>query len=198
MAQRQPQRHPGFEETPPRGHQHEDATNATLDREAREYVERHVDPELLPPDHEPGRIGRAFDALTRTEDPVAIAQGAFYMATGAWPLLNMPSFEAVTGPKTDRWLVKTVGALVAVSGAAMTSAGLRGRITPETRLLAMASSLALAVVDIVYARKRRISRIYLLDAAAEIGLVIAWLTAMGRQPDDLEAVPAQASVTMHA
>jgi len=165
--------------------------DTALDREAREYVERHVDPDLLPPpEQEPGAIARAFDAFTRSEDPIAVTQGAFYVATGVWPLINMPSFEAITGAKTDRWLVKTVGALVAVSGAAMASAGLRGRITPETRLLAMASSLALTAVDVVYARQRRISRIYLLDAVAEIGLVIAWLVAMERQPDDLGAVPA--------
>ena len=168
-----------------------EAADSTLEREAQEYVERHVDPELLPPpEPEPGFVARTLDALTRTEDPIALTQGAFYMATGAWPLINIASFEAVTGPKTDRWLVKTVGALVALSGAAMASAGLRGRITPETRLLAMGSSLALAAVDVVYARKRRISRIYLLDAVAEVGLVLAWLTAMGRQPDELEPVPA--------
>ncbi|HET6614801.1 MAG TPA: hypothetical protein VFH62_02840 [Dehalococcoidia bacterium] len=169
----------------------DDAVDATLEREAQEYVERHVDPDLLPPpEPEPGRVGRAFDVLTRTEDPIAIAQGTFFVASGVWPLINMPSFEAVTGPKMDRWLVKTVGALVAVSGAAMASAGLRGRITPETRLLAMGSSLALAAIDVVYARRKRISRIYLLDAVAEIGLVLAWLTAMGRQPDELEPAPA--------
>jgi len=164
-----------------------------LDYEAYDYVMRHADPELLPEDErviEQGKIGRAVDAFTRTEEPVAIAQGAFFLATGVWPLLHMPSFEAVTGPKTDRWLVKTVGVLVTVAGAAITSAGLRRRITPETRLLAMASSIGLAAIDIVYARRKRISRIYLLDAAAEAGLLVAWLTALSKQPDELEPVAA--------
>ena len=34
------------------------------------------------------------------------AQGALYVVTGVWPLLHMASFEAVTGPKTDDWLVR--------------------------------------------------------------------------------------------
>jgi hypothetical protein len=127
-----------------------------------------------------------MDEFTRTEQPVAIAQGAFFVATGVWPLLHITSFEKVTGPKADRWLVKTVGALVTVVGAAVTTAGIRKRITPETRMLAMGSSLSLAVIDLVYTRRRRISKIYLLDAFAELSLVFLWLTAIGRQPDEPE------------
>jgi hypothetical protein len=162
------------------------ASGTALDREAQEFVERHVDPELLPEPREPGMIGRSIDVFTSTEQPVAIAQGAFFVATGAWALLHMASFESVTGPKVDRWLVKTVGALVTVIGAAVASAGIRKRITPETRLLAMASSISLAAIDVVYTRRRRISRVYLLDAAAELSLVFLWLTAIGRQPDEPE------------
>lgn len=39
-------------------------------------------------------------------------QGIYYVASGLWPLLHMRSFEAVTGPKRDKWLVNTVGALI--------------------------------------------------------------------------------------
>lgn len=165
------------------------AVDGALEHEAYDYVMRHVDPQLLPPQERPKHrslVERAIDAFTRTEEPVALAQGTFFVATGAWPLLHMPSFEALTGPKIDRWLVKTVGVLVTVTGAAIASAGLRRRITPETRLLAMASSLGLAAIDVAYARRRRISRVYLLDAAAEAGLVAAWLTAASRQPHGLE------------
>ena len=35
-------------------------------------------------------------------------------ATGIWPLLDIESFQDVTGSKTDLWLVRTVGVLVAV------------------------------------------------------------------------------------
>jgi hypothetical protein len=41
----------------------------------------------------------------------------------------MPSFLAVTGPKTDLWFVQTVGALIAVVGAALLLAACSGRIT---------------------------------------------------------------------
>ncbi|MEX0750325.1 MAG: hypothetical protein WD359_05900 [Dehalococcoidia bacterium] len=167
--------------------------DSALDFEAYDYVMRHADPELLPEEErsvERGAVGRAAEAFTRTEEPVALAQGIFFIATGVWPLVHMQSFEAVAGPKTDRWLVKTVGALVTIAGAAIASAGLRRRITPQTRVLALASALALATIDVVYARRKRISRVYLLDAVAQAGLVVTWLTAISRQPDERSAVAA--------
>ena len=47
---------------------------------------------------------------------LALLQGIFYVATGVWPLIDIVSFQVVTGPKTDLWLVKTVGVLVTVIG----------------------------------------------------------------------------------
>lgn len=113
-------------------------------------------------------------------DALAVAQGAFYVATGVWPLLHMRSFEAVTGEKTDDWLVRTVGALIAVAGVTMTVAGLRRRVTPEIALLAAGSAAALAAVDLVYTHKGVIPPVYLLDAVAEAGLIGAWTAAAAR------------------
>ncbi len=50
---------------------------------------------------------------------VIFTQGAYYLLTGVWPLINMDSFERVTGAKTDKWLVKTVGVLVAAIGGSL-------------------------------------------------------------------------------
>jgi hypothetical protein len=94
----------------------------------------------------------------------------------------MRSFQRVTGPKTDLWLVKTVGGLIAVVGGVLTLAGLRGRVGPETTSLAMGSAAFLSAIDVTYVSKRRISRVYLLDAAAELGLVALWATALRRRP----------------
>ena len=108
---------------------------------------------------------------------LALSQGLFYAATGIWPLVHMRSFEAVTGPKVDRWLVRTVGALIGVAGGAMISAAQRGRVTPEIRALAAGSAAVLAVIDLTYVAKKRIAPVYLLDAAAELALVGAWALA---------------------
>lgn len=104
-------------------------------------------------------------------------QGAVYVLTGVWPLLSMRTFLAVTGPKTDLWLVKTVGALVAVVGAALLLAAYRHEYVPAIGLLAAGAAASLAAVDVVYVAQRRIGRVYLLDAPGEALLVVLWLVA---------------------
>jgi hypothetical protein len=107
---------------------------------------------------------------------IAVIQGLYFLLTGIWPIVHIESFLMVTGPKVDLWLVKTVGVLVAVIGAVLLSASRSRRITNEIVLLAVGSALGLAIIDVVYAR--RVSPVYLADAAAELGLVVLW--AVGR------------------
>jgi len=104
-------------------------------------------------------------------------QGIFYGLTGVWPLLSMRTFLAVTGPKVDLWLVRTVGILIAVIGLTLLLATRRRRIGSELVLLAAGSAAGLAGIDLVYALGDRISDVYLVDAVVEIVLVIAWVGA---------------------
>ena len=112
------------------------------------------------------------------QSTISILQGLYYLPTGIWPLVSLRTFMAVTGPKVDGWLVKTVGALITVVGAVLMLAGLRGRATPELRLLAVGSAAGLAAIDVVYVARRRISPIYLLDALGEVILIGSWVAAM--------------------
>jgi hypothetical protein len=111
---------------------------------------------------------------------LALVQGVFYAATGLWALVDLDSFMAVTGPKTDRWLVKTVGILVTVIGAVLLFAWRRGAVPAEVVLLAAGSALSLAAIDLVYVSSGTIPPIYLLDAVAEVGLALAWMPAARR------------------
>jgi hypothetical protein len=110
-------------------------------------------------------------------DRMAQLQGGFFLAGGIWPLLHMRSFEAVTGPKVDRWLVKTVGLLLSVIGLMLIGAARRGRVTPELAAVGAGSAASLAAIDVVYVARRRISPIYLLDAAAQLAIIAGWLRA---------------------
>ena len=89
---------------------------------------------LLPTPPTQGRRDRA--------EVLAMAQGAYNAATGVWALADIDSFQAVTGPKVNEWLVKTVGVLVTVIGG--TLGGLAGwrRATPEAGLLALGGARA--------------------------------------------------------
>ena len=103
---------------------------------------------------------------------LALVQGVFYTATGLWSLVDLDSFMAVTGPKTDHWLVKTVGLLIAVIGASLLAAA--ARPSRGSKILGAGSAAALGGVDVVYALKGRISKIYLADAVVEALLVGLW------------------------
>src|SRR3954463_8414121 len=94
---------------------------------------------------------------------LAIAQGVYFAATGIWPIVDMRSFEAVTGPKVDKWLVRTVGVIVAVIGGALFSAGARRSVTPEIAGLAICLVAGLGLIDLIYASRGRISKVYLAD-----------------------------------
>jgi len=109
----------------------------------------------------------------------AAVQGLYYLGTGVWPLVSLDAFLAVTGPKTDLWLVQAFGGLVAVVGIALLVAAWRG-VSAEAVTLAVGGALALAAVDVVFVSKRVIGPVYLLDAVAEVGLLAGWGLAAAR------------------
>ena len=109
-------------------------------------------------------------------------QGIYYVISGLWPLFHMASFEAITGPKVDDWLVRMVGLLAAVIGMTLLVAVRRRSRELELLVLAVGSALAFAVVDIWYALGGVISRLYLADAAVEL-LLVALLAATSRRDD---------------
>jgi hypothetical protein len=105
---------------------------------------------------------------------VALVQGIYFFVTGLWPLLSMRTFLIVTGPKTDLWLVKTVGMILAVIGAVLILAQINAEINTSIIVLAIGSSISLALVEFIYVAKRVISPIYLGDAVVELILVAWW------------------------
>ena len=99
---------------------------------------------------------------------------AYLVATGVWPLVHRRSFEAVTGPKRDFWLVRTVGGLAAATGATLGIAVVRGRRSPETVALALGTGLVFGLADLRAARTE--SAIYLGDVVVQLALTApAWL-----------------------
>jgi hypothetical protein len=107
------------------------------------------------------------------------AQGAYYLATGAWSVVHRDSFEAVSGRKTDYWLVRTVGLLAAAIGATLVVATRGERVAAEAAMLGVAAGSAFTAVDVVYVARRRIRPVYLGDAAVH-GL-LGFLALSGRR-----------------
>jgi hypothetical protein len=105
---------------------------------------------------------------------VLLIQSIYYFVTALWALIHIRSFMEITGPKTDVWLVKTVAVLLlAIAISFFTSFFLRTIHIP-VMTLAIACCLVLLFIDCYYVWNGTISKIYLLDALAEVFLLILW------------------------
>jgi hypothetical protein len=109
-----------------------------------------------------------------THQQMARLQGGYYLATGLWPLIHMKSFLAVTGPKKDLWLVRTVGILVSCMGGHLLQCARSQPAAQNARSLAVSAAIGLGAVDTWYSARRVISPVYLLDSAAEAVLIALW------------------------
>jgi hypothetical protein len=81
------------------------------------------------------------------------------------------------GPKVDHWLVRTVAGLMIVIGTVQISAGSSTEALQQARRIGVGTALTLGTIDIVYAPRGRISKMYLVDALLEGAWILAWLSA---------------------
>ena len=102
---------------------------------------------------------------------VLLAQGGYYVATGVAPFVSRRLFEAFTGPKSDWWLVQTVGGLVTAIGGALIASAARRETPPELLAVAAGSAGTLAAIDVVHVARGRIAATYLIDAAIQAGIL---------------------------
>ena len=106
---------------------------------------------------------------------LARAQGLFNVIGGAWPIVNLRSFEWVYGKKNDVFLQKTVGGLLFSIGCVQLLAQDSDDGITLARRLGIATATTLLMVDLVYIPKREMRLTYLQDLACEIGWIAAWL-----------------------
>jgi hypothetical protein len=111
---------------------------------------------------------------------LAIGQGGYYVSTGVWSLLGIGTFQWVTGRKTDIWLVKTVGLLVAAIGATLLVSSTRPQPKMEAFTLGAGSAAAPGAVETFYAARRRISPIYAIDGLVQFAIVAGWIGLLKR------------------
>ena len=97
----------------------------------------------------------------------------YLVTTGVWSLAHRKSFERITGPKEDYWLVQTVGALAIAIGASLGIAARARRHEAETIVLGAASWIAFGLASVRASQTE--SRVYLGDALLEIAFLAAWL-----------------------
>jgi hypothetical protein len=102
-------------------------------------------------------------------------QAIYIFVMAIWPIIHIESFMEVTGPKTDIWLVKTVGALlIPISITMITHLVIHSETKPLT-MLGGSTALAFICIDLYYSLNDTISNIYLADAAIEFFFLIGWI-----------------------
>ncbi|MFF8606849.1 hypothetical protein ACF06X_12995 [Streptomyces sp. NPDC015346] len=119
-----------------------------------------------------------------TTNPATVARlhGWFHVVTGVWPLIHRRSFERITGPKADVWLLQTVSGLLVVIGGTQIRAARTETGTALARTLGTGAAVTLFLIDVSYATPGRIRRVYLLDAVFQA----LWLTAWQRAEQTTE------------
>ena len=105
---------------------------------------------------------------------VLLIQTIYYFITALWALIHIRSFMEVTGPKTDVWLVKTVGVLLLTISISLITSFFLKKINIPVITLAISCCLVLVFIDCYYVWNGTISKIYLFDAVAEVFLLILW------------------------
>lgn len=106
---------------------------------------------------------------------MATIQGAYFFITGIWPIVDIKSFQLVTGPKTDLWLVKMVGLLTVAISLLLFVIAKRRLITTESIVLILGSSISYLSIDVYYSLNRVISYIYLADAVLQLIIILIWV-----------------------
>ena len=113
--------------------------------------------------------------MSRPDVPLLV-QAAYYLIGGMWPVAHVRSFEAVTGPKPDRFVVESAGMLFSAAGLALAAAAATGR-DRSSRVLSAA--LPAASATMAYRHRADIRRTYHADAAAQ-ALLALWVHRSGR------------------
>ncbi|MFJ5697490.1 hypothetical protein [Arthrobacter sp. NPDC093139] len=111
---------------------------------------------------------------------IARSHGLYNVITGLWPLAHMRSFELVFGPKSDTWLVRTVAGLLIANGLAQLRTVDSSDSLAQARRIGIGTAATLAFIDAFYGFSGRISKMYLLDAAAEVTWILLWQASRGR------------------
>ncbi len=107
-------------------------------------------------------------------------QGVYTLLTALWGLLDIDSFMAVTGSKTDIWLVKTVSVLLVAIALSLLSGLIDGSYKLPIAILGLSTSIAMASIDFYYTITDTISNVYAVDGIIEILFIIGWIFCIYR------------------
>jgi hypothetical protein len=109
---------------------------------------------------------------------IIFLQIIYFFTTALWPLVDIKSFEKITGPKTDEWLVKTVSFLILAIAIALFQSWRAKSYPPAIIALAVVSCLGLAAIDFYFSAAKIIDPVYALDGILQVVFVFNWVLVL--------------------
>lgn len=113
-------------------------------------------------------------------------QGIYTLITAIWPIVHIESFMAVTGPKHDIWLVKTVGALLIPVGCCLLTYTIIQTDRRPALILGSLSALAFMVIDFYYSLNDVIADVYLVDGFLQVTFFGVWMYIVMKHVDTIK------------
>ena len=111
---------------------------------------------------------------------LCFVQGMYTLVTALWAIVDINSFMAITGPKTDTWLVKTVAVLL-IPFAICFLLGVRSNTDGFLIIvLGLTSAMGLIFIDFYYSMNGTISRIYQADGVLQAIFFLLWIYILAR------------------
>lgn len=99
-------------------------------------------------------------------------QGGYYFITGLWPIISITTFEKITGPKVDKWLVQSFGALTLSISISLLVASYEGTAGYSALILSIGTAISFIFCEIIFCLKGFISYVYLIDAILHV--ILLW------------------------
>ena len=118
---------------------------------------------------------------------LALAQGAYFIATGLWPLVHFSSFAIVTNTEGPAWAFRAIGLLIACIGLALLSAARVREFGAAICHLGALSAMALAWIDVELLRQGVIGSLNELDVPVQLAFALAWLVLASKRDPKIYA-----------
>lgn len=103
-----------------------------------------------------------------------LAQGVYSLLTASWGLIDIESFMAITGPKSDVWLVKTVSVLIIPISLCLLSYLITRSGFTQVAIVGITSAIGLGAIDFYYSLRDVISKVYLGDGFMQVLFLLMW------------------------
>ncbi len=105
------------------------------------------------------------------------AQGAYYIASGLWPVVAVDHYMRATGQESHAAVAQVLGGVVAGIGVALVA----GLVPPRARKwVGAGTAIALGAGGAYFAVRGKGLPVNLTDAAVQLAFAVSWLTSKPR------------------